>query len=180
MFSLDFCKDIVTLEQKEQWFLTAMLQHSLWENNSKDLNLSLCAILQLWYAIMELEYLAENPVASDRNNHLCCVLEGKLREITHRSDMLFLDEAKYNLYTGYIFTIKPSYWGSFAEISAEGCSRLKRAYQMVPDDPFVEMLYYGSVSGKEDLYDDAHKRYRDFASKNPQKGSAVLEYFNTL
>ncbi|MBR6825957.1 MAG: hypothetical protein IKM59_05345 [Oscillospiraceae bacterium] len=180
MLRLEFCRDVIKLEQKDQWFQAAMLQRSLWENNNKDLNLSLCAILQHWYAMMELEYLAENPLAPDRNSHLCCVLEGSLREITHRSDELFMDELEYNLYTGYVFTISPLYWGGFDQINAEGHKRIKRAYQKAPHNVFVQMLYYGSVSGKEELYDAAHKQYREFALKQPQTGPSVLEYFNDL
>ena len=182
-FRLLFDKRIATLEKDNRWKTAANIVLQQWENNPNDLNSLLCAGTQLWYTLLVMDDIRNDPFPPDNIEFISDEqLQNNLLHVTRYGFKHFADNSIFNAYFGYMISVMPyfflDYNGDYLGWKSKGITMMHYSYYLDPSSPFTKAMYYEPEgSGKYTPFYDSCKEIWSLITPEQWGDSEVQQYF---
>ena len=182
-FRLLFDKRIADLEKNNRWKTAADIVLEQWETNPNDLNCVLCAGTQLWYTILVMDYIRDDPSPPTAIEFIPDIqLKKHLMNVTRYGFKHFANNPIFNAYYGYMICLMPyfflDYNGDYLGWQEKGHKMMRRSYNLDPNSPFTKAMYYELEGyGKGTLFYDACKEIWSITTPEQWGNSEVQQYF---
>lgn len=182
-FRLLFDKRIASLEKDNRWKTAADIVFEQWETNPNDLNCVLCAGTQLWYTLLVMEYIRNDPSPTTAVEFVPDMqLQKHLMNVTRYGFEHFANNPVFNAYYGYMICLMPyfflDYNGDYLGWQEKGHEMMRRSYNLDSNSPFTKAMYYESEGyGKDTLFYDACQEIWSIITPEQWGNSEVQQYF---
>lgn len=182
-FRLKFDERIATLEKDNRWKTAADIVLEQWESTPSDLNYLLCVGTQMWYTILVMDYIRNDPSPPTAVEFVPeMYLQEKLMNATRYGFEHFANNPIFNAYYGYMIYLMPyfflDYNGDYLGWQAKGYEMMRRSYNLDINNPFTKAMYYGSEGcGKDTPFYDACKEIWSLITPEQWGDSEVQQYF---
>lgn len=182
-FQLDFEKQISKLEKENRWKTVVDIVLQQWTARPNNLGRLLCAGTQLWYTLLVMDNIRNDPFPPDTVELIPDVqLQNSLMNVTRYGFKYFDDNPIFNAYFGYMISVMPyfflDYNGDYCEWQAKGIEMIRRSYRLDPDNPFTKAMYHELDGyGKDTPYYDACKEIWSKITPTQWGDSEVQQYF---
>lgn len=183
MFRLYFDKRIPELEKENRWKAVVDIVWQQWIDSPNDINCLLCAGTQLWYTLLVMNYLRNDPSPPDVVEIIPdAQLQNCLMDVTRYGFKYFANNPAFNAYFGYMICVMPyfflDYNGDYSGWQAKGIEMMRRSYRLDPDSPFTKAMYYEQDGyGKDTPFYDACKEIWSNITPTQWGDSEVQQYF---
>lgn len=146
---LNFDERTVKAEQHEQWYEAIQIAYMNWKLDPFNSNALLCAISEIWYVLtfytdreIPLEFISRDD------------LQEKLDETSKFAIENFAQNAEVNVLLGYYIDVMPYMFLSVVHSDYDQCEQtgvnmILRAYDLAPNDLFVESLYRCTIGSPQ-------------------------------
>lgn len=182
-FRLLFDKRITTLEKDNRWKTAADIVLQQWEANPNDLNCLLCVGTQLWYTLLVMDYIRNDPSPPTAVEFVPDIqLQKHLMNVTCYGFKHFANNPIFNAYYGYMICLMPyfflDYNGDYLGWQEKGHEMMRLSYNLDTNSPFTKAMYYVSEgSGKDTPFYDACKEIWSKITPEQWGDSEVQQYF---
>lgn len=182
-FRIEFDRNVLKLEKENRWKTISDAIFKQWQDHPDDLNCLLCAGTQLWYTLLEMDYIKNSPVLHENTEFDSeQQLQNNLMEVTRYGFTNYGDNAIFNAYFGYMISVMPYYFidynGDYAGWKAKGIGMMRRSYKLSPNNPFTRAMFYESdCYGKDTPFYNACKEIWSEITPEQWGTSAVQQYF---
>ena len=182
-FRIEFDRTLLKLEKEKCWKTASDIVFQQWKDDPADLNCLLRAGTQLWYTLLEMDYIRNSPMlvedielASDQQ------LQNNLMDVTRYGFKYFADNAIFNAYFGYMISVMPYYFidyeGDYDGWKAKGIEMMRRSHRLSPNNPFTRAMFYEPDGyGKDTPFYNACKEIWSEMTPAQWGNSAVQQYF---
>ena len=183
LFQLDFNNIVPTLEKENRWKTVVDIVLQQWKASPNDLNYLLCAGTQLWYTLLVMDCIRNDPFAPDDVEIVPDEqLQIDLMNVTRYGFKHFADNPIFNAYFGYMISVMPyfflDYNGDYLGWRAKGIEMMHRSYNLDPNSPFTKAMCYKSDGyGKDTPYYNACKEIWSEITPTQWGNSEVQQYF---
>ena len=110
-FQLRFDKRVPKLEKESKWETAANIVLEEWKNDPNDLNALLCAGTQLWYTLLMMDYIRNDPSSPiDIEIVPDLQLQKDLMDVTRYGFAHFAHNPIFNAYFGYMISVMPYFF----------------------------------------------------------------------
>lgn len=183
MFRLHFDKRIAELEKGNRWKTVIDIVWQQWTDHPNDINYLLCAGTQLWYTLLVMDYLRNDPSPPDFIETVPDTqLQNCLMNVTRYGFIYFSNNPIFNAYFGYMICVMPYYFsdynGDYSGWQSKGREMMRLSYRLDPHSPFTRAMYYEQDAYGEDTM--FHKACKEIWSQITPKqwgDSEVQQYF---
>ena len=182
-FLVKFDNTLLKLEKESCWETASDVIFQQWKDTPADLNYLLCAGMQLWYTLLEMDYIRNAPMLADNIEWVSeQQLQNNLMEVTRYGFKYFGDNAIFNAYFGYMISVMPyffiDYKGDYDGWKAKGIEMMRRSHSLSPNNPFTRaMLFESDGCGKDTPFYHACKEIWQEITPEQWGNSAVQQYF---
>lgn len=182
-FQLKFDRSISQLEKNNRWKTVVDIVFEQWSANQSDLNALLCAGTQLWYTLLIMDYIQNNPVPPENVEIASCVqLQNNLTKVTRYGFQHFTENSAFNAYFGYMISVMPylflDYNGDYLGWQEKGKEMMRHSYELNPNSPFTKAMYYEKTAyEKGTRFFEACKEIWEKITPEQWGDSAVQQYF---
>ena len=182
-FQLTFDKRIPKLEKKNCWKTAVDIVMQQWLANPHDLNCLLCAGTQLWYTLLVMDYIRNDPSPPTAVEFVPDIqLQKHLMNVTRYGFKHFANNPIFNAYYGYMICLMPyfflDYNGDYLGWQTKGIEMMRLSYRLDPDNPFTRAMYYEQDGyGKDTPFYDACKEIWSKITPTQWGDSEVQQYF---
>lgn len=182
-FRLLFDKRIAILEKENRWKTAVDIVLQQWEANPNDLNCLLCVGTQLWYTLLVMDYIRNDPSPPTAVEFVPDIqLQKHLMNVTRYGFKHFANNPIFNAYYGYMICLMPyfflDYNGDYSGWQSKGHEMMRRSYNLDTNSPFTKAMYYESEgSGKDTPFYDACKEIWSIMTPEQWGDSQVQQYF---
>lgn len=182
-FQLTFDKRIPKLEKKNCWKTAVDIVMQQWLANPHDLNCLLCAGTQLWYTLLVMDHIRNDPSPPTAVEFIPDIqLQKHLMNVTRYGFKHFANNPIFNAYYGYMIYLMPyfflDYNGDYLGWQAKGIEMMCLSYRLDPDNPFTKAMYYEQDGyGKDTPFYDACKEIWSKITPVQWGDSEVQQYF---
>lgn len=153
-YILQFPEEIKALERYIHWPDAVILLYKKWKQNPMDENNLVCLAMEAWYAILELEYVADNPWIPINNESEQKKIYDILREAVNFGKKYHGDGILFNMYVGYAAKATPVHFVELMDDWREtGIAMIRKAYLKDDVDKLTRVFYYESL----DMYSEEYK-----------------------
>lgn len=183
LFQLIFGDEIPKLEKENRWKSVVDIVFQQWKSTPNDLNSLLCAGTQLWYTLLVMDYIKNDPFPPDNVEFVSNVqLQNNLMNVTRYGFEFFSDNSIFNAYFGYMISVMPYYFLDYNEDylgwKSKGIEMMRRSYNLDPSSPFTKAMYYEPEGpGKDTPFYDACKEIWSIITPEQWGDSEVQQYF---
>lgn len=182
-YRLLFDERIATLEKDNRWETIINIVWSQWEADPNNLNCLLCAGTQLWYTLLMMDYIRDDPSPMS-NVELVPdkILQRQLMSVTRYGFNHFANNPIFNAYYGYMIFLMPyfflDYNGDYSGWQEKGLNMICHAYSLEPNNPFVKAIYFEHEGfGKDTPFFGACKEIWSAFTLDQWGYSEVQQYF---
>lgn len=182
-FRLLFDKRIATLEKDNRWKTVVDIVLQQWEASPNDLNCLLCVGTQLWYTLLVMDYIRNDPFPPTAVEFVPDIqLQKHLMNVTRYGFKHFANNPIFNAYYGYMICLMPyffpDYNGDYLGWQAKGSEMLRRSYKLDPNSPFTRAMYFEKDGYEKDTpFFDACKEIWSKMTPAQWGDSEVQQYF---
>lgn len=182
-FRLMFDSRIPELEKENRWETIAKIVTQQWEERPNDLNCLLCAGTQLWYTLLVMDDIRNDPFPPEHVEFASEEqLQNDLMRVTRCGLEHFSDSAVFNAYFGYMMETMPyffpDYRGDYQGWRAKGLGMMRKSNALDPTNPFaVAMCYEPDAYGKNSSFHLACKALWESVTPEQWGTSEVQQYF---
>lgn len=182
-FQLMFDHIIPKLENENQWKSVADIVFQQWQDCPDDLNRLLCAGTQLWYTLLMMDYIKNDPFPPGNVELVSNTqLQNNLATVTRYGFKHFANSSIFNAYFGYMISVMPyfflDYNGDYAHWKSKGIEMMRYSYSLDPNSPFTKAMYYEPEGfGKDTPFYNACKEIWSIITPEQWGDSEVQQYF---
>ena len=176
-YILQFPKEIKSLEHYIHWPDAVSHLKDRWKQNPIDENNLVCLIMESWYAILELEYVADNPWVPINNELEQKMIYDILCEAVNYGLKFHRDGILFNMYVGYAAKATPVH---FVELMEEwrktGLAMIHKAYLKDDKDLLTRVFYQESLDFCSEEFRAASREFWTTISLSDWGDSAVQHH----
>ena len=181
-FQLFFDERVSKLEKDNRWGAVVRIVLQQWNDCPNDLNRLLCAGTQLWYTLLVMDYIRNDPLQLDDEFVPDIHLQNDLMIVTRYGLIHFAENPIFNAYFGYMIYLMPyffiDYNGDYLGWQAKGLEMMRLSYILDPDNPFTKAVYYEKDGyGKDTPFFDACREIWSKLTPEQWGETKVQQYF---
>ena len=159
-YILRFPEEIKSLKGYKHLPDAVSLLYDQWKKDPMDENNLVCLAMEAWYAILKLEYVAENPWIPIDNEFVRKKIYNILCEAMNFGLKNHADGILFNMYIGYAIKATPIHFVEFvSDWNETGLAMIRKAYLKDKEDILTKVFYYESIDHYSEEYTTAS---RDF------------------
>lgn len=182
-FQLIFDNRISELEKENRWATVVKIVTQQWEKNPSDLNRLLCAGSQLWYTLLIMDYIRNDPFPPEYVEFVSdAQLQDDLMRVTRYGFIHWGDSSVFNAYFGYMIKTMPylflDYEGDYLGWQSKGMEMMRNSYKLDSSNPFAKAMYFESGDcGKGSPFYNACEEIWKKITPEQWGSSEVQQYF---
>lgn len=179
-YTLQFPKEIKSLEDNHQWLDAVTLLYNQWKKNPMDEYNLVCLVMEAWYAMLELEYWEWHPSKPLKSKSVQKKIYDILCEASDVGFKAYSESVLFNMYVGYAADVTPLNFERFIDISkwgATGMEMIHKAYLKDDKDMLTRLFYYASINRSSKEYQTAVREFWSAISVSGWGNTAVPTYF---